>query len=105
MRENLRLRQGQSFDLGIRPEHILINESQEQAEENQTQLVVEVKVVEPLGRETLIRAALPRSTSCLNIQIGGNVRLRPGDRLSLQLDLNQLFVFDPQTGIKILPHE
>ena len=26
------------------------------------------------------------------------VRLRPGDRLSLSLDLNQLFVFDAATG-------
>ncbi|NDJ20901.1 sn-glycerol-3-phosphate ABC transporter ATP-binding protein UgpC [Nostoc sp. B(2019)] len=104
MQENLRLPQGQSFDLGIRPEHIFINELQ-QAAENQSQLVVEVKVVEPLGRETLIRAALLRSTTLLNIQTGGNVRLRPGDRLSLQLDLNELFVFDPKTGIRISPQE
>lgn len=104
MQENLRLPQGQSFDLGIRPEHIFINELQ-QAAENQSQLVVEVKVVEPLGRETLIRAALPRSTALVNIQTGGNVRLRPGDRLSLQLDLNELFVFDPKTGIRISPQE
>jgi multiple sugar transport system ATP-binding protein len=105
IRDNLRLPQGQSLDLGIRPEHILINEPQEQEEENHTQLVVEVKIVEPLGRETLIRVALPRSTTLLNIQTGGNVRLRPGDRLSLQLDLNQLFVFDPKTGIRIWPQE
>ncbi|WP_193194954.1 ABC transporter ATP-binding protein [Nostoc sp. MG11] len=104
MQDNLHLPQGQSFNLGIRPEHIFINELQ-QAAENQNQLVVEVKVVEPLGRETLIRAALPRSTALLNIQTGGNVRLRPGDGLSLQLDLNELFVFDPKTGIRILPHE
>ncbi|MEH1932976.1 MAG: ABC transporter ATP-binding protein [Nostoc sp.] len=113
VKEKFQLRQGHSFDLGIRPEHIKINTDSERAEQqlsaNSTQnsglLSVQVKVVEPLGRETLIRAGLPGSAVVLNIQVGGDVRLRPGDRLSLQLDLNQLFVFDPKTGDRILPHE
>lgn len=129
MKEKLHSRQGHSFDLGIRPEHIFINEPpshqlletlpervgvrvsvsereasrrEERQEGNESQLIVEVKMVEPLGRETLIRAALPGSAVVLNIQVGGDVRPRPGDRLSLQLDLNQLFVFDPKTGDRIL---
>ena len=65
--------------------------------------MVEVRVVEPLGRETLIRGGLPGSTVVLNVQVGGDVRLHPGDRLSLQLDLNQLFVFDPNSGDRIFP--
>jgi len=105
IREKLHLRQGQSFDLGIRPEHIKINTDSELSTHNSALLSVEVKLVEPLGRETLIRAGLPGSTVVLNIQVGGDVRLRPGDRLSLQLDLNQLFVFDPKTGDKLLPQE
>ncbi|MEH2212860.1 ABC transporter ATP-binding protein [Nostoc sp.] len=99
--EKLQLRQGHSYDLGIRPEHIFIKEPPSPQEVNDGQLIVEVKVVEPLGRETLIRAGLPGSAVMLNIQVGGDVRLRPGDRLSLQLDLNQLFVFDPKTGDRI----
>ncbi|MEH1824061.1 MAG: ABC transporter ATP-binding protein [Nostoc sp.] len=120
VKEKLNLRQGYSFDLGIRPEHIFINESPsgftvayggkptysadspKRQEGNESQLIVEVKVVEPLGRETLIRAGLPGSAVVLNIQVGGDVRPRPGDRLSLQLDLNQLFIFDPKTGDRIL---
>jgi multiple sugar transport system ATP-binding protein len=114
VKEKLQLRQGHSYDLGIRPEHIFINEppsgftvaysadSPSRQEANESQLIVEVKVVEPLGRETLIRAGLPGSAVVLNIQVGGDVRLRPGDRLSLQLDLNYLFVFDPKTGERIL---
>ncbi|QLE39062.1 ABC transporter ATP-binding protein [Nostoc sp. C052] len=120
VKEKLNLRQGYSFDLGIRPEHIFINESPsgftvayggkpaysadspKRQEGNESQLIVEVKVVEPLGRETLIRAGLPGSAVVLNIQVGGDVRPRPGDRLSLQLDLNQLFIFDPKTGERIL---
>ncbi|MFW9258213.1 ABC transporter ATP-binding protein [Nostoc sp. CALU 546] len=110
VKEKLHLRQGHSFDLGIRPEHIKINTNAEGAERpataNRTQnsglLSVEVKLVEPLGRETLIRAGLPGSAVVLNIQVGGDVRLRPRDRLSLQLDLDYLFVFDPKTGDRIL---
>jgi multiple sugar transport system ATP-binding protein len=46
----------------------------------------------------LIRAGLPGSTVVLNIQAGAGVRPNPGDRLSLTLDMNQLFVFDANTG-------
>jgi multiple sugar transport system ATP-binding protein len=113
VREKLQLRQGQSFDLGIRPEHITINADSARAErpatanstQNSALLLVDVKVVEPLGRETLIRAVLPGSTAVLNIQTGADVRPRPGDRLSLQLDLNQLFVFEPKTGTRISPEK
>ncbi|MBW4612355.1 MAG: ABC transporter ATP-binding protein [Desmonostoc vinosum HA7617-LM4] len=124
MRESLHLPTGQSFDLGIRPEHIYINEPQrrsekserqlptnrtfqdgEHAEEELGELSVEVKVVEPLGRETLMRVSLPGSLVLLNVQVGGDVRSHPGDRLSLQLDLSQLFVFDPKTGDRISPQD
>ncbi|MEH2150847.1 ABC transporter ATP-binding protein [Nostoc sp.] len=105
VKEKLHLRQGHSFDLGIRPENIKINTDSELNTQKSGLLSVEVKVVEPLGRETLIRAGLLGSAVVLNIQVGGDVRLRPSDRLSLQLDLNQLFVFDPKTGEKVLPHK
>ncbi|MBE9053435.1 ABC transporter ATP-binding protein [Nostocales cyanobacterium LEGE 11386] len=103
VRERVQLRQGQSFDLGIRPEHITINSAL--STQHSALLLVEVKVVEPLGRETLIRASLPGLMAVLNIQTGADVRPRPGDRLSLQLDLSQLFVFDPKTGERISPLE
>ncbi|MBD2365225.1 ABC transporter ATP-binding protein [Anabaena minutissima FACHB-250] len=97
IQDNLQIPQGQSIDLGIRPEHMTISED--------SGLLVEVKVIEPLGRETLVRAGLPGATTLLNIQLSGNVRLHPGDRLHLQLDLHQLFVFDPKTGDRLLPQD
>ncbi len=103
VREKVQLRQGQSFDLGIRPEHITIITDSDLNNHSPEPLFVEVKVVEPLGRETLIRASLPGSLAVLNIQTTADVRPRPGDRLSLQLDLNQLFVFDTATGDRISP--
>jgi multiple sugar transport system ATP-binding protein len=114
VRESLRPAAGQGFDLGIRPEDIYLNEQHrrtEHTEQELGELVVEVKVVEPLGRETLIRGGLPNSGVMLNIQTGANVRPHPGDgaerppqrgdRLSLKLDLDKLFVFDSATGDKL----
>ncbi|BAY17820.1 ABC transporter-related protein [Anabaenopsis circularis NIES-21] len=110
IKEKLQLHPGQNYDLGIRPEHISINNNSTlnthtsaALSVQHSALSVDVKVVEPLGRETLIRASLPGSTVLLNVQIGGNVRVNVGDRLSVQLDLTQLFVFDSITGDRIWP--
>jgi len=98
LKEKLRLPEGQTFDLGIRPEDIQIqNESQAEV------LQVEVKLVEPLGRETLIRVTVLGTAIILNVQTSGNIRLSPGDKLNLQLDLQKLFLFDSATGDKLYP--
>jgi multiple sugar transport system ATP-binding protein len=86
---------GQCFDLGIRPEYIRINPGS-------NHLLAIAAVVEPLGRETLIRAEIPaQGTSkpqILNIQVEAGKPVQPGDRLPLELDLAHLFVFEPATG-------
>ena len=94
MKQKLNFNMGQQLDLGIRPEHIRINSSS-------PMLTVEVKVVEPLGRETLIRAALPGSSAMVNIQASGDIYPQPGDMLPLELDLDRLFVFDTATGNRL----
>jgi multiple sugar transport system ATP-binding protein len=92
------LAKGQRFNLGIRPEHVQVAEAGTEA----AHLTTEVTVVEPLGREILVRTALPvehgGTAPVLNIQLAPTARPRVGDRLSLQLDLNYLCVFDPTTG-------
>lgn len=102
VRDTLRLIEGQAYDLGIRPEDVFINEPQKRHSDVAV-LTVEVKVVEPLGRETLIRAGLPSSSVQVNIQQAGAIRLRLGDRLSLGLDLEQLLIFDSTTGDRLYP--
>ena len=102
VREELQEYEGKELDLGIRPEDILI-EPQSHKEHEEGMLLVEVMVVEPLGRETLIRAGLVESEGVLNIQAVGNWRGRVGDRFSIKLDLNQLFLFDSTTGIRLYP--
>lgn len=103
VKNRLQLVEGQSFDLGIRPEHIEVFEPQRHGEEEVGQLVIEVKVVEPLGRETLIRGVLLDSDVQVNVQATPDVRPRLGDRIPLQLDLDKLFGFDPATGNILFP--
>ncbi len=93
------LHDGQQFDLGIRPEQIRVSED--------AHLITQVSLVEPLGREILVRVELLGERSqptTLNVQVSPNVRLAPGDRLPLALDLNQLFLFDPMTGQRVHPN-
>ena len=100
--------------MGIRPEHIevftqSITENDDLKSDvwalGKVPLEVEVKVVEPLGRETLIRAILPMLSpdTTIQMQVGASVRWRVGDRLSVQLDFDRLFVFDPSTGDALYP--
>ncbi len=107
IKDKLQAREGQGVDLGIRPEHIYIAGEPEITQITQTQeiaqLVVEVKVVEPLGKETLIRTALPGSGIMVNLQTNAGMLPHPGDRLLLALDLSKLFVFDKNTGNRLYP--
>lgn len=96
--------QGQTVEVGIRPEHLEIVElsNQENAQE-ENQLMMEVKVVEPLGRETLIRGSLLNSK--IELSVIGNALWRGllGDRIGVQPKLEQLFVFDSTTGQVLYP--
>lgn len=90
---------GQRFDLGIRPEHM-------QVVAEAGNLSVEVSLVEPLGREILVRALVPAQGNLpqlLNLQVPPTQSVHPGDRLSLRLDLAQLVVFDPGSGQALYP--
>jgi len=86
---------GNTYDLGIRPEHL-------HGTGEPDHLQVEISVVEPLGREVLVRAKLPAESSFQAQELAFQCRPeqcpRVGDRLSLTLDLKQLFVFDIDTG-------
>lgn len=92
-------------DLGIRPEHLKIGEFLNLTDAKKPgELTLEVTVVEPLGREVLIRGKLPESDVGLAVQAPADWRGRPGDRLSIHLDLDHLFVFDPTTGGTLYPY-
>lgn len=99
-RSLLRSAQDQSFLLGIRPENLHLNPSDSESIELQLQAIV----VEPLGSETLIRACLPDVPSQLiQIKAMGNLQIRPNERISVQLSIEDLYLFDPQTGDSLFP--
>ena len=107
LQSQLQLSEGQTVDLGIRPEHLeisgLTNQTDTEDIQNNGYLTMEVNVVEPLGRETLVRGSLPASDVVVDVQAPSNWRGRPGDRIGVQLDLDQLFAFDPTTGNALYP--
>ncbi|HAZ48970.1 MAG TPA: sugar ABC transporter ATP-binding protein [Cyanobacteria bacterium UBA11369] len=106
MRERLGLKQGQGFDLGIRPEDIRVIEPprRQERQEDEGELVATVKVLEPLGREILLRVRLDGVDFQVNVQVGGSWRGKVSDRISIQFDLSRLFVFDPTTGDTVYPN-
>jgi multiple sugar transport system ATP-binding protein len=95
-KQPLHLRAGQKFDLGIRPEHIKIQPTSAQDERNC--LTLEVDLVEPLGRETLIKAIVPGSNIKLNLLVDDRYQSRHGDRFIAKLDLANLFIFESNNG-------
>ncbi|MBD3560880.1 ABC transporter ATP-binding protein, partial [Planktothrix sp. FACHB-1355] len=100
IREKLQLREGQSLDMGIRAENIRVGDIKEN---DRYPLFVEIKVIEPLGRETLIRGILAESGVHISFYAAPELSLRAGDRIPIQLDLDRLFVFDPATGDTLYP--
>ncbi len=94
--EGLQPTQGQKFDLGIRPEHISIQPMS--AQDHDDCLVLDVDLVEPLGRETLIQTIAPESNLGLNLLADGQWQGKKGDRLVVKFDMSQLFIFDPNSG-------
>ena len=88
-----------SFEIGIRPEHISLVQS-ELSENDVLSLLVDL--VEPLGRETLVKAKAADSNLQLNLITNAAWRGRKGDRILVKFDLEQLFIFEPNTGKAVL---
>ncbi|MGL5065001.1 MAG: ABC transporter ATP-binding protein [Microcoleus sp.] len=112
--KKLNPKEGQAFDLGFRPEHIELVTAKKSTDDDvnsdlwvleKVPVDVEVKVVEPLGRETLIRTAVSGCSpeTILQVQIPAGLRVRSGDRLTVGLDFNHLFVFDPSSERTLYP--
>jgi len=88
---------GRAVELGIRPEHTQVISAA--TDFQQAHLRVEVKLVEPLGRENLVRTVLlDQPDQLINISTGPDLSTRPGDCLTLSLDLEKLMLFDVTTG-------
>ena len=86
--------QGQKFDLGVRPEHIILNNT----EADEESLTLQVNLVEPLGRETLIKASIPESERSINLIADAAWQGKKGDRIFVKFDPQNIFIFDSNNG-------
>ncbi|MGV2828217.1 ABC transporter ATP-binding protein [Myxosarcina sp. GI1(2024)] len=87
----------QTFELGIRPEHITVLPP-----ESSSGIILIVDLIEPLGRETLIKASLPHCPLNLNLIATPNWQGSKGDLLKVQFDADKLFLFDSNSGKTII---
>ena len=99
--QQLQPTEGQKFDLGIRPEHITLNDAEENNDRN---LILQVNLVEPLGRETLIKATAPESSLNLNLIADAAWQGEKGDRILVRLDPAKIFIFDANNGNTLIPN-
>ena len=96
LKQRLKSCQGK-LDIGIRPEHITV---QPQSANNDNCLM-QVDLVEPLGRETMVKATALESNQRLNLLTDAHWRGQKGDPIAVKFDLEQLFIFDSSSGLTI----
>ena len=97
LKQRLKPARGQKLNLGIRPEHITLQPSSTA----DNCLTLQVDLVEPLGRETLIQAIALESNLRLNLLADAHWRGQKGDRIAVKFDLDRLFMFDASSGLTI----
>ena len=95
LKQRLKIR-GQ-FNIGIRPEHITVHSGSN----SDDCLTLQVDLVEPLGRETMVKATDQKSNLGLNLLTDAHWRGQKGDAIAVKFDLEQLFIFDPSSGLAI----
>ena len=83
-----------NFNLGIRPEAINLLNSAQADDCLKTKIVV----VEPLGKEVLLRTKLLHSNIDLALFAPANWQGTPGDLISVGMDLDRGFLFDSSNG-------
>ena len=86
---------GRKLTLGVRPEHLTIGESQ---------LVIHVDLIEPLGSETLVHGHLaPPEKTPMTVKVNG--RAPAGETIPVAIQPAFLHVFDRETGLRLDPVE
>jgi multiple sugar transport system ATP-binding protein len=103
IKQYLRPNRGQAFDLGIRPEFIKVASDRQSSIDNSFQLQGNINLIEPLGKETLVRVSVPESNISINLNAPSSWRGKTGDRLLIELGLEELFIFDTSSGKTIYP--
>jgi multiple sugar transport system ATP-binding protein len=102
----LQLRNGQGFNLGIRPEYLTIVPI-----DTPDALTATIVAIEALGREVLIKVTIDNTPTSINLLVSSNWSGSSsypssnslGQQLTVQLASEWLFIFDPITGKRLAP--
>ncbi|MCL4140310.1 UNVERIFIED_CONTAM: hypothetical protein GTU68_053031, partial [Idotea baltica] len=79
---------GQQVEIGIRPEHIAVDDAPKDAV---VSLSVEAEIVEPMGADTVLWTKVAGSN--LTIRIGSDSTVKTGDRLSVSFNPSRASLF------------
>ncbi len=83
------------FILGIRPEHLLLNE------EKDITLSANIDLIEMLGNEFLIYANVRNSGSNFSIKVTDKCNLKRNDKIKVTIDIKKAYFFDEKTQKRI----
>ncbi len=86
---------GKRVTIGLRPEHLLVDEDQTDTTSHT------VQVVEHLGADTLVHGTFGSGNSDLTVRLNGIRTIRQGEILPLAIDPGNIHVFDPDTGKRL----
>jgi multiple sugar transport system ATP-binding protein len=84
---------GQAFDLGLRPEKIALTDFL-----GASSLMVEVLLVEPMGREILVKAQIQSSNLPVDFIAPAGWSGQSGNQLNIYFDCADLYLFDAISG-------
>mgnify|MGYP002777016410 CR=1 FL=1 len=98
IKKSLPLSESVRVEVGIRPEQIHLTSS-----EKRGLLSAIIDLMEPLGKEILVRATLLDTEIKLSFYASFADSVKVGDQVNLQINLEQLFIFDPLTGKTLYP--
>lgn len=96
IKQQLQINLEQNIDLGIRPEDITIASSTNLEKSNY--INTEISVIEPLGREVLLRTKLTESNINLDLFAPASWQGKIGEIIKINIDINKIFLFDSYKG-------
>jgi multiple sugar transport system ATP-binding protein len=91
----LRPYDGHTIALGIRPEHLTVSQPADQ------HLPVQVDLVEALGHETYLSVSLGETP--MQVRVESDRAVQVGDELWLTIAPDKIHLFDPETGLALVP--
>jgi multiple sugar transport system ATP-binding protein len=89
---------GQGWDLGIRPEYINVLIDPDLSDNG---IFAQIEVIEPLGKEILVSATIVDSEININLQLPIKWKGKRFDRVKIEFNLDQGYIFDPISGKRI----